>query len=422
MKFLHSVDLFRGGMTLLLLVACGDPDDETKPEDLDALNAFAEVVGYDVGNEGNASDIRVFITTGPDRDLVEEYRIFVIDEGRIITESMAVNSENYVAIQSSVETIKINLKEDLIQVNGEVLENGSSYVVQVLAITNESNYKSTLSSRSEPFELTNGRLSDLYVSSRNTNSVELFDGVTGEYITSFVESGAGGLSAPQDLNFLRNGNLIVTGRGNTAVKEYDPDGNYVGDFTTGYLLDNPTKMNFGPGNKLYISQWGTTDNSIVRFNDDGNYDRTVVQNFGEGMDHAWDTDGNMYVIGFDIRELRVYDPEFNLLQTMASNLTGPVNLWLKGSSVFIADWSEGVVKEFSSSLDYNGNFITGLNNVEGFAFDENGDILLCDWWRNEIKVFDSSTGSLVRTLVSSSIIQQPNALVLGPNRSAEDVY
>ena len=43
--------------------------------------------------------------------------------------------------------------------------------------------------------------SDLYVSSRNTNSVKVYDGETGTYITDFVQSGLGGLNSTQEVAF-----------------------------------------------------------------------------------------------------------------------------------------------------------------------------------------------------------------------------
>ncbi|UCH65247.1 MAG: hypothetical protein JSW63_11685 [Ignavibacterium sp.] len=52
---------------------------------------------------------------------------------------------------------------------------------------------------------------DIYVSSRNTNSVKVFDGTTGEYKDDFVPPGSGGLSATQEVAFGPDGNLYVSG-------------------------------------------------------------------------------------------------------------------------------------------------------------------------------------------------------------------
>ena len=72
----------------------------------------------------------------------------------------------------------------------------------------------------------------LFVSSRNDSSVKHFDGVTGEFIDNFIEPGAGGLEATQEVAFGPGGDLYVSGRGNAHILRFDgATGAFLGAFT-----------------------------------------------------------------------------------------------------------------------------------------------------------------------------------------------
>src|SRR5689334_2537815 len=56
---------------------------------------------------------------------------------------------------------------------------------------------------------------DIYVGSRNNSSVKKYDS-TGNYLGDFISSGSGGLNTTQDILFLSDSVLLVTGLNNTA--------------------------------------------------------------------------------------------------------------------------------------------------------------------------------------------------------------
>ena len=56
----------------------------------------------------------------------------------------------------------------------------------------------------------------------------------------------------------------------------------------------------------------------------------------------------------------------------------------------------------------------GLTNVEGFAFKENGNILLCDWALNTVVEYQAD-GTLIGTLASQGNMQNPNSLAFKNN-------
>jgi len=210
---------------------------------------------FDIDNNGDASDIRVFFNASSNFEFVNEFRVILVNSTSVpnfdLTQAEALTAPSYKTILPNSFTTKLNLTSDLMDSDNNPINNSNSYVGFVLAIANAEDIENVLSSPGNEIQLSNKALKDLYISSRNGNSVELFDGVTGEHIKSFVSSGSGGLSATQEVLFGKDGFLYVSGRGNNAIKKYDGQtGSFIGDFTKGYTLDEPTKMNYGPDGYL----------------------------------------------------------------------------------------------------------------------------------------------------------------------------
>ncbi|MEM7087708.1 MAG: thrombospondin type 3 repeat-containing protein [Bacteroidota bacterium] len=254
---------------------------------------------------------------------------------------------------------------------------------------------------------------DLYVSSRSNHSVKRFNSITGAFIEDFVPSGSGGLNAVQEILFGPDGNLYVSGRFNSSILQYDGEtGAFLGEFTSGYDLDEPTKMSIGPDGLLYISQWGQTNSSVVRFNMD---DGTFVDEFTDDLDmpckHAWDSNGNLFVVSFGSNDLKKFDGTSSSGEVIVSGLFGSTYLWIDGDSVFITEFGPGQVRQFSViDGSFEGVFInSGLTSVEGVTFRENGNILLCDWTENSIVEYEPD-GTLIGTFTSEGNMLNPNSL------------
>ena len=262
---------------------------------------------------------------------------------------------------------------------------------------------------------------DLFVSSRNTHSIKLFDGTTGDPKGDFVSARTGNLNTTQEVAFGYDGHLYVSGRGNSAIKKYDGStGEFIGNFTSGYSLDNPTKMTFGPDSLLYVSQWGNTKSKVVRFNGiTGEFvDEFTTVNLNQGCGHAWDAAGNLYVASFGSADVRKFDPEGNFVEvfTEAGHLQGAVNLWFDpDSNLMIVDWTLGSVLMFDGKTgEYKSVFISGMQNTEGVTIGPNGNYFFCDWSRNQIVEYDT-LGTKIAIFASGNGLQAPNGLVFGPS-------
>jgi len=154
---------------------------------------------------------------------------------------------------------------------------------------------------------------NLYVTSEQSNQVLRYDGGSGAFVDAFVSAGAGGLSQPVDLQFNRNGDLLVLTRAVVAF----PDPLVIGQETRVLRFDGTTgafegihvaggtgttltanEMIIGPDGNLYISNF--FDDSILRYDgESGAFLGTFVAPGSGGLrtprDLAFGPDGNLYV-------------------------------------------------------------------------------------------------------------------------------
>jgi sugar lactone lactonase YvrE len=265
-----------------------------------------------------------------------------------------------------------------------------------------------------------GLQNDIFVSSRNDNSVKHYDGNTGDFLGDFVSPEENGLEATQEVAFGPDGQLYVSGRSNPAVMRYDArSGVFLGAFTKGYTLDNPTKISFGPDGYLYVSQWGERQSSVVRFDaGTGQLVDEFTENLNQPLDHAWDRRGNFYVTCFGSKEVRKYDERGRFRERLpgSDELNGPTNLWFGDDrDLYVADWPTGRILRFGGgSGRFEEVFISGLKRVEGVAMGPDGRLYICDWQANIVQRFDARSGALIDTFIDGGDLQQPNGIVFRP--------
>jgi hypothetical protein len=265
---------------------------------------------------------------------------------------------------------------------------------------------------------------ELFVSSRNSNSVKRYNGETGAFIDTFVSPGAGGLSSTQEVMFGFDGNLLVTGRQNAFILRFDGEtGAFLGNFSSGYELDEPTKMTLGPDSLIYVSQWGQSKSKVARFDGETGafVDEFTSIGMNQGCGHVWDADGNLYVASFGSQDVRKFDMQGNFQTVFTNRSGGFTNLWFDRGDLFVVDWNIGSVLRFDGET---GNFIStlisGMQNTEGFVFGADSSLYLCDWTRNQVNHYDRD-GNFIELFASGGGLLAPNSVAFRPADTATSV-
>ncbi len=264
-----------------------------------------------------------------------------------------------------------------------------------------------------------------YIANRDGNNILRYT-MNGQFVEEFVSAGLGGLSWPQEVLFHpEDGTMLVTGFNNTKIKQYDGStGDFLGDFSKNYNLSNPTKIILGADDLIYVTQWGATQNKVVRFDLDGNFvDEWSSVGVPEGCGMAWDSAGNLYVTtwsnglgtgtdGF-VRKFDENGTDMGIVVN-SSILQGPVGIWIdENDDLFVIDWTQGAVLKFNSSGVFQQTFISGMSRTEGNDMGPDGKYYLCDWQQNRVNRYNAD-GTFDMMLVNQGL-NIPNSLAFGPD-------
>lgn len=257
---------------------------------------------------------------------------------------------------------------------------------------------------------------EVYVSSRGENAVKKYDQY-GTYLGYFVSPSTGGLNTTEDILFLQDGTVLVSGFGNTTIKQYNAEtGEYIGDFTSGYTLSGPSKMSIGPDSLLYVTQWGPAQRDFVRFDLEGNFVDTFAINLDNALSSVRDAEGNIFIALYGTGTngvVRKFDADGNDLGNFVNSdiLRGPTSIWFNyAGHLFVEDWITGAVLEYGTAGNYLGAFNAGfMTNPEGIAKTPDGLLLIGDWGQDVVHILDT-LGNYLGIFAEGDGLIDPNSV------------
>jgi len=229
----------------------------------------------------------------------------------------------------------------------------------------------------------------LYVANKDTNSVSLFDGISGDRLAPYMQNGSGGLNYANGIAISpQTGNILVASVNTATIKEFRAtldacEMSYLGDFASSVVASG---IAFGPDGKLYATDWNT--NSVVRF---------------DGVSGE-------------------RDPTF---EARGCGLDGPNGLvFTPCGMLLVASEHTGVVVAFDINTGITCSVVAtgcGLDVPVGMALLPNGHLLVASSGNDTIVEFDLSRENLgdrcLRNFVAPGAcgLDGPGGITIGPN-------
>ncbi|WP_299229476.1 NHL repeat-containing protein [uncultured Psychroserpens sp.] len=193
-------------LTIILLISCGSDDNSNDQTNLNPLSPVTAVNVSDIGNSGNASDIRISFNVSSQSNLLV-YRALVLDANAnlALNEALELPESAYHEFSSDNTTV---LPAGLKTVGGNLIIEGVNYKVAIISLHAIDTSLSALSSFSEIFTLVNTDLLPL----DPVTSIQILDntnnGNASDIDLSFVDNQSSQLLAGYRVFVLKDNSSI----------------------------------------------------------------------------------------------------------------------------------------------------------------------------------------------------------------------
>jgi len=180
-----------------------------------------------------------------------------------------------------------------------------------------------------------------------------------------------GIVWPQDIVFLDSEEAVLisnlSAEGIISKHEWDT-GDPVENFSEG--LGGPTRMKVGPDGLLYVLQWSSTDNKVLRFELDGTFvDEFTQVGVPRSIGIDWDNNGDLYVSSYGGNTVHKFDGVTGAdLGLFIDQLAGPTNIFFEpDGDLIVFNYNGGTIQRYDSAGNFVEDLISGVNGCEGYG-------------------------------------------------------
>lgn len=235
--------------------------------------------------------------------------------------------------------------------------------------------------------------------------------LTGEYLGDLVPPDSTHINRPQHMAIDRAGRLYVANYGQAGVSMFDVNsGAFLGEFGASQLAE-PAFLAISPNNELVVSS--LANDRIVRYElGTGAYMGEFVTPGVVDAPHGihWTADGRVLI-----------SAEQQIVQLGSDGSVTPFSQTLSRPMTILPspDGSQFLVATFFGEVEridaVTGAFISHFTtepfstNPDGMTFTPEGNLAVCYWGSNRVRVYDPASGAALSTLA-----RRPDGL-LGPN-------
>lgn len=225
---------------------------------------------------------------------------------------------------------------------------------------------------------------------------------------------ASGLSAPSWITADPLGNIYVSEHDGQRVTKFSSTGANLLTITTGF---NPGGIRVGADGTIFVVDrlGGKINRYSASGTDLGPFASTALDS-ADFM--TFDAQGNLYVTGTDFSLLEVvrrFSPTGAYLGDFVSGFSAPAGIAFDTQgSFYVASFTSNIVQKYSSSGDDLGTFASGdpSGSFFGIAFDSSGNLYVANFAEGDIRLF-SPAGADLGVFVSAGL-DLPRDLVIVP--------